>query len=287
METPDYLVNRMKYEEAKNVLKQIRLGYTENDLNTEFEKTRRYIDDERSQKQLNWFTFFQSQSIAKPLTTCIVLNFFSMSIGTILMDVHDTSTLPESEFEFFFEKYYSIVTHVLQLVVTICTTFYIDKLPRRSIFAFGAVLMAATNALCVETNFYYTEFKDEIFKWLFAGANLLLIVVYSSSIGPMNNVLISELLPQTVRGLGAALGVMAQAIASVISYQLYNLIAKNSDVYNLHIIFTTNSLILCFFVLFVLPESRGKFLSDVQLKFTNGLSFTSTNEKGNIIFDLK
>lgn len=276
-ETPNYLISISKDDEAKNILKQIRLGYSEDDISYEFEKLKNYIDDEKKRKkELSWITFLKSKSIAQPLAVCVLLNFFSMFIGNILLAAYITAIFPENEY--FSKKYYPLILQLLQLSLSMCAPFYIERFSRRSIFMTGAALMSITNAVCAATDFYYREFQVHVLELIFVAVNLLQALLFNGSVQPMNSALKSELLPQTIKGLGGALGVISQALAGIMSYQSYDFMTENAGLYGIYIMFSINSLILCSLVFFFLPEGRGKFLPDVQMEFNDKSPENKFNE---------
>lgn len=265
-ETPNYLISLSKYEEAKYNLIKIRPGYTENEINEEFEKLREYIDEEKIRKnQLSWLTFIKSKSIAKPLGIFILLNYLTMATGTAFLPAYVTVIFPQDTY--ISHHYYPLITRVVSLLASFTFTFVVERFSRRSIYMTGAILGGIISALCAVFDLMFTQLETNLFKWLFIGSNLLMCFIYTGTLLPMLTILRSELLPQSIKGIGGSFGSMAQALATVILFQIFYLVRENFGLYSLYLVLLVNSATLFLSVLFLLPEGRGKFLADIQLEF--------------------
>ncbi|XP_065207293.1 glucose transporter GlcP-like [Planococcus citri] len=266
-ETPSFLISESKFKQAKQVLRQIRRGYRDSEIDTEFEKLKKYIEAEKANKnKSSLIQFFKSKSIRKPLITGVLINFFSIMTGGIILRVYSTGIYPDNEYVP--KRFFPLINQILALTMALSTTFYIDKFSRRGIFIFGAVVMGSTNAICAFTNYFYLEQNIEyIFKWVFVIGNLLSVLCYGATIQPMNSAIKSELYPQVVKGLCGSLGVISQASSTVLSYQLFNIIKNHFHIYFMYVVLSMNCAILGLIVYFLLPEGRGASLTDVQMQF--------------------
>ncbi|XP_065207298.1 uncharacterized protein LOC135836408 isoform X2 [Planococcus citri] len=221
-ETPSFLITVSKLEQAKTNLQRIRKGYSEREIDEEFEKLKKYIEDERIRKsQVSWAKFLKSKAIRKPLFSGTLLNFFSMFTGGALIATYITAIYPSNDYVP--KKYYPLIIQILYFFMAFGTVFYIDKFPRRSIFMIGAATMAIVNAFCSFISFFDFENQPEqVFKWIFIVSNLSLVLCFGASVQPINSAIKSELYPQAVKGFCGSLGVISQALALIVMYQLYN-----------------------------------------------------------------
>ncbi|XP_065207428.1 uncharacterized protein LOC135836486 [Planococcus citri] len=271
VETPSYLVSVSKLKQAKNNLQEIRKGYNVNDIDTEFEKLHKYIDDEKNRRsKLTWVKFIKSKAIRKPLLIGILLNVITVFIGSSLIKVYITVIIPSNELVP--KKYYPLIIQALLLLISFFTTFYVDKFPRRSIFLFGAISVLIINAICALANYIDIE-NDQyqstanVFKWIFIFGNLLNMICYNAAIQPMNTALKAELYPQTMKGFCGSVTVICHAVATIILYQLYDFVKDYLELSLAYIMFSINSLLLILAVYFFAPEGRGASLTDLQMKF--------------------
>lgn len=266
-ETPNFLVSSSKLNEAKQNLQRIRRGYPQNEIDDEFEKLKRYIEDEKLKKsKLSWLNFLKSKAIRKPMITGVLLNFFTILTGGVILRVYTTTIYPSNPFVP--KKYYPLMNQIASLVIAFSTALYIDKFSRRAIFLFGTAVMIITNLICAFSNYFYIEKHIEyVFKLVFVLANMVQIINYNATVQPMNSAIKSELFPQAVKGFCGSLTIMSQASATIVLFQLYNFMRDYLHIYLAYVIFSINSVILYLVIYFLLPEGRGASLTDLQMKF--------------------
>lgn len=277
-ETPSYLVSKSNYKQAKITLRRIRKGYSEREIEDEFEKLAKYIEEEKTrQNQLTWLKFLKTKSIRKPLLSGILLNVFTILTGSVLIKIYITAIIPANEFVP--KKYYPLIIQICLLFISFNTTFYIDKFKRRTIFLSGAVTVSILNGICALANYMVEGTQtNNFFKWIFIFANMLSVICYGAAIQPMNSALKAELYPQAMKGFCGSIGIISQALSFIIAFQLYNFVKDYFHIYLMYVIFSLNSMVLCSVIYFILPEGRGESLSDFQKKFNqqvipcNGIS---------------
>lgn len=265
-ETPSFLISISKFDQARENLQKVRQGCPINETETEFEALKQYIEDEKTSKdQLNWLSFIKLKSTRGPLLASVLIKFFTTGTGRNLITTYVTTIFPANEFVP--KKYYPLIMQVIILFINIGTTFYIEKFPRRSIFIFGAIAITISNSLAALFDYFHVESRIETFKWLFVLGNVSYLIFFNGMVQPINSTIKSELFPQAIKGLGGSLTILSQAASTLISYQLYHFINKYLYLYDMYVVLAINSLILCVIVYFMLPESRGSSLVDVQRQY--------------------
>lgn len=267
-ETPSFLISVSKLEQARCNLRCIRQGYHKNQIDTEFEKLQKYIEEEKLiKRKLSWVKFLKTKAIRKPLLIGILLNFFAISVGGPLLRIYITVIFPSNQF--LPKRYYTLLSNLISVLFAFSTPFYIERFPRRIIFLFGAAATTIIHAICSFSNYTYNAENqtEDVFQWIFLLGNVLTIICFDAVIQPMNNAVKSELFPQAVKGFCGSLTVMSQALSLIILYQLYNLMENYFHIYLIYVICSIGSFILYLIVYFLLPESRGTSLTDLQIKF--------------------
>ncbi|XP_065207427.1 facilitated trehalose transporter Tret1-like [Planococcus citri] len=268
VETPNYLVSVSKLKQAIAILQQIRKGHKENEITEEFEKLKRYIEDEKNRRnQLTWLKFLKSKAIMKPLLTGILLNVFTVLTGSVLIRVYITAILPSNELVS--KKYYPLIIQICLLFIAFNTTFYIDKFPRRTIFLYGAAAMSIINTICALASYIVAGHQNNsnVFKWIFIFGNMASVLCYAAVIQPINSALKAELYPQAMKGFCGSLAIISQALSFIMAFQLYNFVKDFFQLSVMYVIFSLNSLVLYAIVYFLSPEGRGTSLADLQMKF--------------------
>ncbi|XP_065207292.1 facilitated trehalose transporter Tret1-like [Planococcus citri] len=263
METPNFLLSVPKKEKALENLKYIRAGYSEDDINIEYQKMDEYISAEKEQKkQLNWAKFLRSKQIRGPLLITFVLNFLTMMSGINLVGSYNTLIIPDNDY--IPKKFYPLIMQCLLFIPTVLTPFYMDMFPRKTLYIVGAGLTGIIQLSNGISYYVFRQYDTLFFKWTFIIGNLMLNAAYGSLLGPTNSAIKSELFPQAVKGLGGSLSIISQATATILSYKLYHIMAAKY-LHFLYGLFSISCISLVCFVYFVLPEARGKLLSDLQI----------------------
>lgn len=275
METPNFLLSVSKKEEALENLKRIRPGYDPVDIQTEYDKMDDYISNEREKKkELNWAKFLRSKEIRGPLINTFILNFLTMMSGINLVGSYNTLIIPDNDY--IPKKFYPLIMQCLLFIPTAMTPFYMDKFGRKTLYIFGATLTGVIQFSNGISYYVFNQNETSFFKWTFIVGNLMLNAAYGSSLGPTNSAIKSELFPQAVKGLGGSLSIISQASATILSYKLYHLMSAKY-LHFLYFCFSLSCITLACFVHFVLPEARGKLLSDLQVASVKKINKPSTD----------
>ncbi|XP_065208870.1 uncharacterized protein LOC135837498 [Planococcus citri] len=268
-ETSNFLISKSKLNQARLHLTRIRQGYSFGKINSEFESLKKYIENEKARKsQLDWWNFLQLKSVWQPLFICILIKFFTAGTGRNLFTTYVTSIFSSNGS--IPKKFYPLIMQIIMLLINVITTFYIDVFPRRTLFIFGALFVAISNAFSALMSYFYIESNQDIFNWLFLLGNFSYLLFFNGTVQPINSIIRTELFPQAVKGLGGSLSIISQAISTIITFQIFNIIDEYFQLYHLYAVLTAYSVILCIIVYLYLPESRGSTLVDIQSKFQNG-----------------
>ncbi|GHT82440.1 MFS transporter [Actinomycetota bacterium] len=167
----------------------------------------------------------------------------------------------------------SVGIGIVNFVVTIIAVFVMDRFNRKSLLYFGSVVMAVSLFVLVAINLL-TDVSD-------AGVpTIIFIAVYifgfAISWGPIAWVLIGEIFPLSVRGAGNSIGSGANWIGNwIVSTFFLVLLSQSGNVFpqagvdggNVvlpFIIFGVFAIISIFFVKFLVPETKGKSLEEIE-----------------------
>ncbi|XP_065217976.1 uncharacterized protein LOC135843866 isoform X2 [Planococcus citri] len=265
-ETPNFLISTSKFDQAREKLEILRRGCPVDEIDSEFEDLKKYIENENARRdQLNWLTFLKLKSTRGPILTAILIKFFTTGTGRSLITTYVTTIYPANEFVP--KKYYPLIMQIIILLINVFTAFYIEKFPRRAIIIFGAIAITYSNSFSALVNYIHSKNQSEIFNGLFLLGNVLYLIFFNGMVQPINSTIKTELFPQAVKGFGGSVTIVSQAVSTLISYQTYYFITKYFYLYDMYVVLAINSLVLAAIVYFLLPESRGSTLVDVQMNF--------------------
>jgi sugar porter (SP) family MFS transporter len=157
----------------------------------------------------------------------------------------------------------SVGIGVVNFVVTILATMIMDSYNRKSLLMFGSIVMAVSLGVLSILNFTVDVQTAAI-------PTMLLIATYifgfAISWGPIAWLMIGEIFPLSVRGIGSSIGSAANWIGNFIVSQFFLILLAmfNNNVGGPFGIFAVFSVISIFFVKYLVPETRGKSLEEIE-----------------------
>jgi len=160
---------------------------------------------------------------------------------------------------------------VVFVVFTIIGLPLIDSWGRRPLLLYGLFGMAISLAL-LSWVFYQGE-QLAALKWLALGSMVFYIACFAVSLGPIMWLMIAEIYPLKVRGLGSSMATAANwgsnMIVAVTFLSLVELLGASGTFF----IYSLISLLGLIFIYYLVPETKGVTLEQIEANLQNGLSF--------------
>lgn len=159
----------------------------------------------------------------------------------------------------------SVGIGVVNFVVTILATMIMDNFNRKTLLTFGSIVM--TVALAILTVLNHTVSVETA-----AIPTMLLIATYifgfAISWGPIAWLLIGEIFPMSVRGIGSSIGSAANWIGNFLVSQFFLVLLAvfHNNVGGPFGVFAVFAFISIFFVRYLVPETRGKSLEEIEME---------------------
>ena len=161
----------------------------------------------------------------------------------------------------------SVGIGVVNFVSTIVATLIMDRFPRKGVLIFGSIVMTVSLAVLAVMNFV----GDVA---VLAVPTMILIAFYilgfAVSWGPIAWVLIGEIFPLSVRGIGSSFGSAANWLGNFIVSQFFLVLldAFGNNVGGPFAIFGVFSALSIPFVMRLVPETNGKSLEEIEEEMT-------------------
>lgn len=161
----------------------------------------------------------------------------------------------------------SVGIGVVNFLATILATMIMDHFRRKTLLIFGSITMTLSLAVLSILNFTM-DVKDA------AVPTMILIAIYilgfATSWGPIAWVLIGEVFPLKVRGLGSSIGSAANWISNFLVSQFFLMIlaAFHNNVGGPFGIFAVFAALSIPFVIFCVPETKDKSLEEIEAEIT-------------------
>ncbi|WP_429971798.1 sugar porter family MFS transporter [Fructilactobacillus sp. Tb1] len=268
-ESPRYLVEKGKVQEARNVLGILRNNQKDNP-DQEIKDIQK-VSHQRKGGLKELFT------VARPaLVVAIGIMLFQQLVG-INAVIYFLPQVFMKGFNFPASSaiWISVGIGIVNFVVTVLAYLIMDRVNRKTILIFGSLVMGISLTALAILNFTLSISAAAI-------PTMLLIAVYifgfAISWGPIAWLLIGEVFPLSVRGIGTAIGSATNWIANFIVSQFFLTILAEFH-YNVggpFAIFAVFAFLSWFFVARYVPETRNKSLESIEEDLIN--RYTNKNK---------
>ncbi|AQW21234.1 MFS transporter [Lentilactobacillus curieae] len=259
-ESPRFLVEKGDIDDARDTLQNLRKNNPDDDPEKELSEIQAVANQPKGGiKEL--FTF------ARPAVIVAVgLMFLQQLVGInsviyFLPQVFIKAfSFPESN-----AIWISVFIGVVNFLCTVIAYKIMDKFDRKKILKFGSIVMALSIGILSVINFTIDVKSAAI-------PTVILIAIYifgfAVSWGPIAWVMIGEIFPLSVRGIGASIGSAANWIGNFIVSQFFlsMLAFFHNNIGGPFAVFTVFAVLSYFFVQHVVPETRGKSLEDIEME---------------------
>ncbi|XP_018015961.1 facilitated trehalose transporter Tret1 [Hyalella azteca] len=264
-ESPNYLINKANFEEARRSLQHFRGPDT--NISQEFEDLKAY-QLEATKDKLS-LTVLRQRSVHIPLVIGLVLCAFVQLSGIEALTFNLASIFKQSG-SHLSDYGSSIVSISFQVIGNIIGTACIENTGRRLLLVVSCVGMTISHA-CLGAYFFELQSAPawtlERLFWLPLAAVMLFMLTFSVGIGPVPLVLIGEMFPPSIRETAAGLAVCVMfSTAFFVTFSFDSLQAALTlpGFYWLYAIFC---ILAGIFAFTCVKETKGKTLAQVAEMF--------------------
>jgi MFS transporter, SP family, galactose:H+ symporter len=118
----------------------------------------------------------------------------------------------------------SVSVGIVNVLFTIVSLFLIDKIGRRKLFFIGLSGMIGS-LLLLGVCFAFQTVLGDLVKWLSISLVLVYIAFFAISLGPLGWLIISEVFPLKVRGIGASIGSLSNWLFNgVVAFTFFKIV---------------------------------------------------------------
>ncbi|URL61002.1 sugar porter family MFS transporter [uncultured bacterium] len=256
-ESPRYLVKEGHPELARHVLRTLRAN-TGEDPDAELRMMIKF----NHRKKGNRRTLFK---IGLPaLLVAVGLMFFQQFIGiNAVLYFLPQIFIKAFKFSTSSSIWISVGVGVVNLISTVIAYRIIDDYNRNSLLIMGSIVVAVTLTLLAGMNYLFSISAIVV-------STLILIVIYivgyDLSWGPLAWVMINEIMPFRMRGVGASIASATNWICDfIVSQSLLTLIAlSGNNICGPFAIYAIMAFLSIYFVIKWVPETRGRSLEQIE-----------------------
>jgi sugar porter (SP) family MFS transporter len=248
-QSPRWLVEKRRVDEARLVLQQVGEENAEQELNDILES----MHLERTKEPL--FT----RKYRLPIFLAVSIGVFNQMTGINAILYYLNDIFAHAGFSGLSGDIQAVAVGATNLLFTIIAMSVIDRLGRKTLLLIGSVGMAA--CLAGVAAIFFTSAHENLLVWLLMGY----IAFFGFSQGAVIWVFLSEVFPNRVRAKGQSLGSFSHWFMNALISWAFPLMAASSGAYPF--VFFSAMMVLQFFVvLFIYPETKGITLEDMQKK---------------------
>ncbi|TMW90127.1 hypothetical protein EJD97_016166 [Solanum chilense] len=256
-ETPNSMIERGNHDEAKARLKRIR-GIE--DVDEEFNDL--VIASEASRKiEHPWRNLLQKK-YRPHLTMAIMIPFFQQLTGINVIMFYAPVLFKTIGFGTDASLMSAVITGGINVIATMVSIYYVDKLGRRFLFLEGGIQMLFSQiavAILIAIKFGVNGTPGELPKW-YAIVVVIFICVYVAgfawSWGPLGWLVPSEIFPLEIRSAAQSINVSVNMIFTFAVAQIFLTMLCHLK-FGLFLFFAFFVVIMTVFIYFFLPETKN------------------------------
>lgn len=261
-ESPLYLISKNRTTDAINSLQWLR--GKQYDCTTEIAELQAQ-HNENIQNKISITIALKRRATVKGLIVMIGLMIF-LQFGGINIVIFYTADIFEQANIDLDARIATIMVGAMQVIATFIAAMIVDKIGRRILLLLSIFIMAICKLLL--GIFFYMKNNDENsvvdLTWLPVFSLLLYIVVFSLGFGPIPWLMIGELFAADVKGVaGSISGSFSWALAFVVTKTFSDMTA-DIGIGPTFWVLAGCSFLGTIFVFFIVPETKGKSLADIQ-----------------------
>ncbi|MEH0153319.1 sugar porter family MFS transporter [Limibacter armeniacum] len=255
-ESPRWLVMKGREEEAHTVLDKIG-----GDVETAFSNIKRSLSAENNQTKVSiWQSWAlkivligSALSLFQQVTGINVFLYYAPEIFKKLGNGSSDTALLQT-----------IVVGAVNLTFTVIAIFSVDRLGRRPLMIIGSAGMG----ICISA-IGFAAYLQNTDVWLLAFV-LGYIAFFALSLGPVVWVLLSEIFPNSIRGVAMSVAVAVQWISNFLVSQTFPMMMENEYLQEQYHggfpfwVYGSMCLVTIFFVWKFVPETKGKTLEEME-----------------------
>jgi SP family arabinose:H+ symporter-like MFS transporter len=166
---------------------------------------------------------------------------------------------------------FQVIVGAVNIVFTVLSMWLVDRLGRKKLIGFGSLVQClAQLALVALFVLVVTKGADGKMQlppwalWGMLGGVLIFIAAFAIGNGAVCWIIISEIFPNRIRGVAAAIGTAAIWGGCFLLSQLFPWMLANLGPAVIFALFAAVSLFGSLFVYFVVPETKGRTLEEIE-----------------------
>lgn len=219
-ETPRWLMSRGRHNECVDILNKI-----EGKEQARISLLQMQEEIKRNEMEKSGWKELLQPWLRTPLFICIGIMFFQQFVGINTVIYYSPKIFLMAGFDGTVAAIWaSVVVGLVNVIFTIVSVYFVDRLGRRKLYFIG-LSGITVSLLLLGLCFLGGNLLGEFVKWLTILLILCYVAFFAISIGPLGWLIISEIFPQKLRGLGVSLGSLSVWLFnSIVSFTFFKIV---------------------------------------------------------------
>lgn len=265
-ETPTYYLKKGNEDAARASFQRLRGSHY--NVEPELSMLKDTIE-ETNRNQISFLSAIRSRASMKALIIAYGLMVFQQLCGINAVIFYAGSIFVETGGSLKPDEA-SIVIGVMQVVAVFVSTLIVDRLGRRILLSASIIALSAC-AFILGIYFYLQDIKHDVtnISWLPLTSLCIFIILFSIGFGPLPWMMIGEIFAPEVKGIAGSSACLFNWLLAFLVTKTYTNLNDVLHPYGTFWLFAVISAIGVFFVLFLVPETKGKSLEDIQRELSS------------------
>lgn len=253
------------------------------DIETEFQILKESVPSTRHHVPVNghrnfskpqsrlWYNvnLYLQRSFLLPLASICYIFIVRAAMGTLVVEIFA---------EVIFEKintphkeYFTIAIFAVDILGSVFYMMSVNYVGKRRLM-FISLIEAGLAYLIISVFVYLTMMKhltDPFYFWIAPSAMLFSIFATTSGIDTIVNMLNGELFPTRFRDVGAGIGMFMNAASASILQKIFLCMEESLTMYGVFLFFSIMTFVGLITFYFIIPETEGKTLLEIEHHYTN------------------
>jgi MFS transporter, SP family, major inositol transporter len=264
-ESPRWLISKERHDEALAVLMQVR---SEERARAEMEEVE-FLAEEEKEAHMGGFSDLATPWIRRLFVAGIGVAIAQQCTGINSIMYYGTQVLTQAGFSASGALIANVANGVLAVVgSSVCLFLLMDRVPRRKLIIGGFVATTICHALIVVSALLLPEGLTKAFVILLF--MVLFVFCMQTALNIPVWVIISEMFPLRLRGLGMGVCVLILWVTNAIIAFLFPIVVQSIGIQGAFGCFVVLGLIAIAFLKVFLPETKDRSLEELEERFAAG-----------------